>query len=312
MSNRLPPLNAIRFFEVTARHMSFKKAAAELCVTPAAVSHQIRCLEESLGVPLFVRSKGGIELTEAGMRCLPGVREGFECLSRAMNDVRQADDSNVLVVTAGPAFITKWLLPRLTLFRKAHPHIDVRIVASLAIQNLEQEGIDLAIRFGQRPKEESGAALLVEESVVPMCSPALLDAHPNLLSADGLNACSLIHDKSLKAVAQDTPDWKAWLETTGIRGVDDARGLRFNQADHALQSAIEGAGVLLGRRVLAEQDLLAGRLVIPGGPELRTGLWFHVLAARQAAGRAIVQTFQRWLLDSIPAGGAELPSVSPS
>ena len=151
MVDRLPPLTALRAFEAAARHMSFAKAAGELHVTPAALSFQIKTLEEHLGQPLFRRLNRAVELTEAGRTLQPGAAEGFGALARAWRAVRRLADSSVLTVTAGPAFTAKWLAPRLFDFARAHPGIELRFSASLRIMDFDRDEIDVAIRHGTGP-----------------------------------------------------------------------------------------------------------------------------------------------------------------
>lgn len=298
MKYRLPPLNALRAFEAAARHMSFKKAAEELCVTPAAVSHQIRTIEEYLGIELFCRSNRAIELTEHGKRCFQEVSLGFTHLTRAMTWVDTARDSQRLVITAGPAFTTKWLVPRLSKFTDLHPEIKTRVSASLALCDFVKEGVDVAIRFGRIDTAGLHVERLIEESVVPMCSPMLRNAQGQPLTPDDLARVPLIHDESLRMVDPAATGWSEWLKQARMK-IDVTRGVFFNHADHAIQAAVEGTGVVLGRRVLAAQDVRAGRLTIPFGPEIPTGLFFHFVCAEEMSRSSTVKLFRDWLFEEL-------------
>ncbi len=299
--SRLPPLNALRAFEAVARHRSFKRAADELFVTPAAVSHQIKTLEDFLGFPLLDRASRTMELTEAGRRCFPGIHAGFESMRAALAQAGTRGEDARLVVTAGPAFTSKWLAPRLRGFAEEHPRIDTRISATLSFSDLSADGVDVAIRFGSPRKIENldrtslYVERLVEESVLPLCSPDLTAGDAPAASPQDLATLPLIHDDSLRAIEPGVPDWAAWLDAARVHGVDAGRGLRFNHADHALQAAVDGAGVVLGRRVLATPDLAKGRLVTPFGPELRSGLWFHFVCPLAKVDHPSVAAFRLWL-----------------
>ncbi|RDV00718.1 transcriptional regulator GcvA [Trinickia dinghuensis] len=301
MKHRLPPLNALRAFEAAARHLSFKKAAEELFVTPAAVSHQIRSIEEYLGVELFCRSNRAIELSEHGKRCFEEVTLGFAHLTRAMTWVDKSREPERLVITAGPAFTSKWLVPRLSKFAELHPDIKTRVSASLSRCDFAKEGIDVAIRFGRIDAIGLHIERLIEESVVPMCSPSLIEALGRPLTVGDLEHMPLIHDESLRMVDSGAMGWPEWLTLAGVN-VDATRGLFFNHADHAIQAAVEGSGVVLGRRVLAAPDVRAGRLAIPFGPEIPTGLHFHFVCTQDKADTSTVKTFRDWLFDEVREG----------
>ncbi|MFM0597532.1 MULTISPECIES: transcriptional regulator GcvA [Paraburkholderia] len=298
MKYRLPPLNALRAFEAAARHMSFKNAAEELCVTPAAISHQIRSIEEYLGIELFCRSNRTIELTEHGKRCFQEVTLGFTHLTRAMTWVDTSQESQRLVITAGPAFTTKWLVPRLSAFTELHPGIKTRVSASLALCDFVKEGVDVAIRFGRIDTAGLHVERLIEESVAPMCSPALRNADGKPLTPADLAHVPLIHDESLRMVDPAATGWSEWFKQAGLKG-DATRGLFFNHADHALQAAAEGTGVVLGRRVLAAPDVRNERLMIPFGPEVATGLFFHFVTTPEKSRNATVKVFRDWLFEEL-------------
>jgi LysR family glycine cleavage system transcriptional activator len=294
------PLNALRAFDAAARHMSFKQAAEELHVTPAALSYQIRSLEELLQVQLFERSNRKVTLSPAGSRLCPGAREAFERLSAAVERAAPGHDDHVLVISAGPAFSAKWLAPRLSRFLELHPDIDPRISANLVKSDFANEQIDVAVRFGGGDYPDLKSIELLTDTATPMCSPDLVSANNRIERPEDLRNFTLIHDDSLKRLP-NAPGWQTWLERAGASGVDAERGLRFNHADHALDAAIEGAGIVLGRTVLAARDLRLRRLVKPFGLELPVGYAFHLVAPPDKWGRANVTAFRNWMLDEIAA-----------
>ena len=296
MSLDLPPLNALRAFEAAGRHLSLTRAARELHVTPAAVSHQVKGLEEYLGVKLFRRVRNSLLLTDAGQACLPGLGEGFNQLARAMERLREHDSHGALLMSVAPAFAVKWLVPRLERFDAAYPEIDVRMSASLELVDFERDGFDAAIRLGRGTYPGLQVHKLFEESVVPMCSPGLLDAGHPLHTPEDLQHHVLLHDDSL-SFERAAPDWPMWLKAVGVEGVDAARGPHFSHPDHAIQAAMDGAGVVLGWRMLAAADLEAGRLAIPFDLTLPMELAFYLVYPQGMAERPKLAAFRDWLLE---------------
>jgi len=296
MPKDLPPLNALRAFEAAGRHLSITRAAGELCVTAAAVSHQVKTLEDYLEVRLFRRSGNSLFLTDAGQAFLPGLRAGFAELERAMDALREHDRRGAFVLSVAPVFATKWLIPRLDGFHAAHPDIDVRISATIELADFERDGIDAAIRVGRGRYPGLASHRLFGESVVPMCSPALLKGgeHP-LVSPEDLRHHVLLHF-DWPAQEQVTPDWGTWLRSTEVKGVDATRGPRFTQPDYGMQAAIEGAGVVLGWRSLAQADLDSGRLTIPFDVPLQMDVAFYLVYPEAAAERPKLVRFREWLL----------------
>lgn len=301
MKNRkIPPVMWLRAFEATGRHMSFMKAAEELGVTPSALSHQVRQLEDMLGHKLFHRLNRAIRLTDAGERCLPGLSDGFDRIAEAMARVGPAAPDNRLVVGSGPSFAAKWLAPRLHDFVDAHPDLDIRIAASLSIAAFDIDGIDISIRFGRGNYPGLELEKLIEEAVTPVCSPAFLEQHP-LHHPTHLEHVQLLHDDSMQFLG-DAPGWAQWMAAAGAPGVKTNRGLRFNHADHAIDAAMEGAGVALGRRSLAMRDMRAGRLVAPFETVLPvTGAAFWLAYAPGAREQTKIRIFRDWMLAQMAA-----------
>jgi LysR family glycine cleavage system transcriptional activator len=287
----LPPLNALRAFEVIARHLSFARAAEELHVTPAALSHQIRALEEQLGTALFHRRTRAIELTEAGRLIYPGLHAGFDNLRRAMAALERDRAGNVLVISATPGLVAKWLMPRLWRFLRAHPDIDARVSATLKLVDFAAEGVDVGIRLSKHITSDLHVELLFEDSMVPVCSPQLVEQ--GLRSAADIVRFPLIHyDYATSMYAP--PTWADWFPIAGLQGPDASRGLRVNAADHALEAAVAGAGAALAHKLIASDDVHSGRLVA-FGPELPLHSAYHFVCPKGHETRPKVRAFHAWL-----------------
>jgi LysR family transcriptional regulator, glycine cleavage system transcriptional activator len=292
----MPPLNALKAFEATARHLSFTKAAAELHVTPAALSHQIRGLEDLLGLKLFFRRARAIELTDAARLIYPGIQTGFESLRQAVERLEPSRQDRVLVVSATPGLTAKWLAPRLYRFLAKHPDIDTRISASSAYVNFAADGVDVGIRLSAGNHPELYVEKLSDEWLLPLCSPRLLEgAHP-LRSPKDLVHFTLIQ-VDLPGVV---PTWSDWFQMAGVDGIDSTRGLRLNVADHALDAASESAGVVLAYKVVASRDIGLGRLVVPFGPEIPLpGRSYFFVCQKGHEKRAPVKAFRDWVFAEI-------------
>lgn len=293
-SSRQPllPLNALRAFEAIARHLSFARAADELHVTPAALSHQIKGLEEELGVALFHRRTRAIELTDAGRLIYPGLHAGFDSLRRAVGQLDRAREGNVLVISATPGLVAKWLMPRLWRFLHAHPEIDARIAASMNLADFGSDGVDVAIRLSRGDHPELYVEKLFDDSVLPVCAPRLVEA--GLKSVEDLARFTLIH-YDIPMSMRAPPLWADWLAVAGAQGIDATRGLRVNVADHALDAAVAGAGVSLSFKLIASDDVHTGRLVSPFGPELPLSFGYHFVCSKGHETRPKVRAFREWL-----------------
>ncbi|WP_037316664.1 transcriptional regulator GcvA [Ruegeria halocynthiae] len=294
MSDNLPPLTALRAFDAAARHMSFAKAAAELHVTPAALSFQIKSLEKHLGLPLFRRLNRAVELTEAGRTLAPSTADGFAALQAAWQATRRLQDETSLTVTAGPALTAKWLAPRLYNFATAHPEINLRISTSLQMVDLQRDDIDVAIRFGYGNYDNLYAVHARKEWLTPAMSPALAERFPTPESLVGAPLVINDYDSFL------TPpcDWPAWFRAIGINAFEP-HGMRFSNVEHSIDAACAGVGVLLGRRPLLIKDVLEGRLVTPFKIAIETEARFSFLCLPGAEKRPQVAAFRDWYLAEI-------------
>lgn len=291
MSDRLPPLTALRGFEAAARHLSFAKAADELNVTPAALSFQIKTLEEHLGQALFRRLNRAVELTEAGRALHPGTQAGFESLKQAWRAAQRVSDTNTLTVTAGPAFTAKWLAPRLFHFARSHPEIELRFSASLRLMDFAIDEVDVAIRFGEGSDQGLFSQDIIGEWLTPMMSPSLAET---LGSPADLTGATLLHLHDVTDISHQAT-WATWFQAAGL-GPSPKSGPRFDQADHAIDAALAGAGVTLGRLSLAYGALADGSLVAPFPLALRANSHYRVVCRAGDETRPQVAAFLAWIL----------------
>ncbi len=303
MKRRLPSLNALRAFEAVARHLSMTKAAEELSVTPAAMSRQVKLLEDYLGVTLFRRANKALFLTDAGQACLPALTRGFDLLAAAIRDLGVFDARRPLTVSVTPSFGAQWLVPRLDRFRALHPTFDVRIDASTRLVDFRHDDVDLAVRYGPGGRPGLRAERLMSEEIFPMCSPQLVEEAGPLDSPERLRDHTLLHVDNAQ-LDEAWPDWETWLITAGVTGVDARRGPRFTQPSMALQAARDGLGIALCGSVLAADDLSAGRLVQPFDLSFPVNFAYHVICPESSADRPRVVAFRDWLLREARSGQA--------
>ncbi len=300
MTRRLPPLNSLRAFEAAARHLSFTRAAAELHVTPAAISHQVKALEEWLGLPLFRRRNREVILTEAGQAYYPGLRDGFDRLVGATERVTARDESGELRVTTFVSFAAKWLVPRLDRFRARYPEIDVLLSTTDRNVDYLVENLDIGVRFGKGEYPGLESIWLMEEDLYAVCSPALPAGPKPLARPQDLKHHVLLHDDM-------EIGWDVWLKVAGVKGIDARRGPRFDNSGMVIQAAADGQGVALARSTLVAADLAAGRVVKPFDITLPTGWAYYVVYLPAAAERPKVAAFRDWLLEE--AGVAPAPAA---
>ncbi|HZS85791.1 MAG TPA: transcriptional regulator GcvA [Stellaceae bacterium] len=303
MSRKLPPLNALRAFEAAARHLSFTAAAAELHVTQAAISHQIRMLEDRLGMPLFRRNGRGVLLTDTAQAYLPEVSAAFDRLAGATQRLKAQDASGPLSATVLPSFAAKWLLPRLGRLRAAHPEIDLRISSATELVDLTRGEFDIAIRAGHGNYPGMRVDLISRESSFPVCSPALLAGpHPLREPAD-LRYHTLLHDEPRDL-------WRLWFNLVGVTDIDATRGPGFSDSGMVIQAAVEGQGIAIARAALAAVDLAAGRLVRPFDQSLPSDFSYWLVCPESTADRPKIAAFRAWILAEARASASDAAGVA--
>jgi len=291
MRRLLPPLGALHAFEAAARLLSFKEAAAELHVTPGAVSQQIKLLEDRLGVALFQRRARAIQLTEAGRLLLTPTQRAFRLLADAVVRLRESDGSKVLTVSMLPSFAAHWFVPRLGAFRARHPQIDVRISATSLLADLERDDVDVAIRFGLGRYPGLHVEHVLTEALTPVCSPALLKGPVPLKKLEDLARHTLLHD-------DERQEWPMWLKAAGVKGVDAKGGPSFSLWDLALQAAVAGQGVALGRTTLIAQYLKTRQLVRPFKISSPAAFAYYFVCLPERVEEAKIRAFRSWLLEA--------------
>jgi len=294
MVRSLPSLNSLRAFEAAARHLSFTKGAEELNVTQGAVSHQVKGLEDYLGLKLFLRRHQGLVLTEAGQNCQMFVRDAFDRLTAGFDGLLAKDNAGILTVSVSPNFATKWLVPRVSRFSDCHPDIDLRISATANHIDFAREDVDVAVRHGEGDWPDLKAICLMTERLLPVCSPRLLTGPHALKKPEDLIHHPLIHTDSRL-------DWSGWLENAGVRGIDVSKGTIFNLRTLALDAAVDGHGVALGRSALAAMDILSGRLVRPFGPSLPVRYAYYLVCPKATADRPKIKAFREWMIEEATA-----------
>lgn len=288
------PLNALRAFDAAARHLSFRKAAQELSVTPAAISQQIRALEESLGAPLFERTGRAIRLTPHALRSLPALEEAFRHLEKVMSTLRHPQEERALRVSVSPSFASKWLVPRLGRFQDAHPDAVVRVASSMELVDFEGDHFHLAIRYGSGNYPGLHVEELMRETVTPVCSPDLLGGQDRLENLEDLGQFTLIHDDS-SLEDPSCPDWTMWLKAAGVKLKAGHRAWHFDQPDLAIQAALAGRGVALARWKMAETDMNEGRLIRPFRLCVPVEFAYYIVCPQRHLDLPQVQGFIGWL-----------------
>jgi LysR family transcriptional regulator, glycine cleavage system transcriptional activator len=289
----LPSLNGLRAFEAAARLRSFTLAAAELNVTQTAISHQIRRLEEQLGIKLFIRQNRALALTRQAQDYLPSVRTAFEDLRRATARLHRAEQEERLTVSTTASLATKWLVSRVAAFQDANPGMEVRITTSTHLVDFHREEVDIAVRYGRGVWPGLRAHWLMAERLFPVCSPALLNGANPLRQPADLAHHTLLHT----SLPRD--EWNLWLTAAGLpHAIAARRGLSFDLGFMAIQAAVEGLGIALGRSHLVEADIAAGRLVAPFDTELPRDAGYYVVTPEATADAPKIALFRDWLIAS--------------
>ena len=304
---RLPPLQALRSFEAASRHLSFTRAAEELCVTQGAVSQQVKQLEDYLGLKLFYRLPRKLEPTEQGVRLFRAANEAFTRISAEVEQLKSVEQAGVLTVSVLQSFAVKWLIPRLAKFRALHPDVDVRIHADDRLVDFRNDGIDVAVRFARKPSPGMHTELLFTDLIFPVCAPMLLNderypitrpadlVHHVLLHDATARGFDLLNNMSPTEAEADNSDWTHWLSEHPVRGVDPNRGVSFNAGDMVVQAAITGQGVAMARLSMAFDDLKAGLLVRPFAETSASSFSYYTTLPEETMDRPRVKVFVDWL-----------------
>lgn len=292
LNRSLPPLGSLVAFDAAARHLSITRAADELSLTQAAVSRKIRGLEEDLGVALFRRLHRSLRLTAEGERLHAAVSGSLWRIAETAEGLREQGAPSQVSISTTIAFATLWLMPRLSRFRAAHPDIELRLTAGDHHIDVEGEGIDAAIRYGDGRWRGLAAEPLLQEDVFPVCSPGYLQRNPGIASPADLRAHPLLH---LDVSYRNWMDWGEWFRTFELQAPPVKRGLRFNTYTILIQAATAGEGVALGWRNLVEEFLAAGTLVRPIDAVCPSGGAYHIVWPDTAEPSAEMQCFVEWL-----------------
>jgi LysR family glycine cleavage system transcriptional activator len=288
MLRRLPVLNALKSFEAAARHESFTRAAEELCVTQGAVSHQVKALEEELGVKLFNRERQRLVITEAGREYLAVVRDALDRIAVGTERLVQRQRSGALTISTSPDFAAKWLVHRLGRFAEAHPDIDLRVSATMHHVDFAREDVDLAVRHGDGQWAGLHVERLCSEQLFAVCSPKLVEG------AGGLGApCDVLKFPLLHLDGRQ--DWATWLEAAGVSCPDLAHGPIMNRASMLIDAAIDGQGIALARSALAAWDLLNGRIVRPFAVVLPLSKSYWIVCPKATSALPKIARARAWL-----------------
>ena len=289
MSKRLPPLNSLRVFDAAARHLSYTKAAEELFVTQAAVSHQIKSLEDFLGLKLFRRRNRSLLLTEEGQSYYLDIKEIFSSLNEATRKLQARSAKGALTVSLPPSFAIQWLVPRLSGFNSAYPGIDVRIQAVDREEDKLSDDVDVAIFHGRGNWPGLRTERLYAEYLLPVCAPSLLMGDNALKTPEDLSKHTLLHDASRR-------DWLAYTKQLGLQHINVQQGPIFSHSAMVVQAAVHGQGVALANNVMAQTEIEAGRLVCPFNEVLISKNAFYLVCHDSQAELGKIAAFRQWIL----------------
>ena len=292
MGRRLPPLNSLKCFEAAGRLLSFTEAARELNVTQAAISHQIKVIEEFLGVSLFNRYPRRLTLTDQGKALLPDVMEAFDRVSGAVAAINREQYSNVLSVRLAPSFAAKWLSPRLKYFWLQYPEIDLRLYHAHPAVDFDREAIDIAVTYGKGDWPGVVSEKLLSLDFFPVCSPSFLNTDKPLTDLHNLRYYALLHDANYEC-------WRDWLALAGIDDIDASRGTIIDDTNVLIQAAIDGQGIALGSTTFVADLLESGRLVKPFDISLVNEFAYYVVYPPEHLKNPAVRAFEEWLLSLV-------------
>lgn len=290
MRRRFPPLNPLRAFEVTARHLSFTEAADELCVTQGAVSRQVKALEDHLGFTLFIRGSRGLQLTSEASHYAAVLSDALHRIETATDEIVMKRRLTNLTIKGYTSLLNRWLIPMLPDFQMAHPHILVKTLADTDNVDFSRDVSDVGIRYGTGHWRDTTADLLFRDELMPVCSPAFLESVGPLASPGDLKACRLL------VLRKRRRDWTDWLHECGVKGLEDSDEVVFDELAVLLEAALAGQGVAIGQRKYIEHDLAAGRLVAPFDHVLRRQAGYFLVIPEDRIISQKIQDFRRWIL----------------
>ena len=304
MAYSLPSLNALRAFEAAARHLSFTRAAAELNVTQAAVSHQIKHLEAQLGIKLFRRLNRALMLTDAGQALLPSVSDGFQTLADGVQRLTDLGHENRIRVSTLESIASEWLVSRLGRFRLRHPEIDVELSISDAVVDFDRDDVDVAIRYGPGGWPKVKAIKMADEKIFPVLAPSLAEKGPPLKNPRDLLKYPLIHELGIDF-------WDEWFIAAGVPTAKVPKGPRLPHSNLVLLATIAGDGVALGRSFLMSGDLRHGRLIRPFAAEIGARAAYYLVYPPESETQPKVRWFRDWLLEEVARTEADLAEMAP-
>jgi len=299
LASRLPPLNALRAFEASSRQLSFTRAAEELFVTQAAISHQIKSLEEFLGIKLFMRKNRALLLSEEGQAYYLDIKDVFTSINDATERLLARGAKGAITVSLQPSFAIQWLVPRLNAFNILHPDIDVRIKAVDQPESSLTEDVDVAIYYGRGHWADIHAEQLQKEYLVPVCSPLLLQGKKPLDKLEDLVNHTLLHDTSRR-------DWKRWFKQVNVKATNVNHGPIFSHSAMVVQAALHGQGVALAHSFLSRPDIEAGRLICPFDDVLESKNAYYVVCRERQVDLGKIAAFREWVLDTVAQEQEEL------
>ena len=290
MARKLPPLNSLKAFEAAGRLLSFTRAAEELSVTQAAVSHQVKLIEEYLGISLFDRYPRRLSLTLHGKALLPEVIEAFDRVSTAISAIKQDQGSNMLSVRLAPSFAAKWLSPRLKYFWLQYPEINLSLYHAHPAVNFSRENIDIAVTYGKGDWPDVVAEPLLSLDFFPVCTPAFMSNHKPLSDIENLRYYTLLHDA-------DNECWADWVRLAGLEGITVDKGTMIDDTNVLIQAALDGQGVALGSSTFVQEYLDSGRLIKPFDITLRNDFAYYIVCPPEHLKKPAVKAFKNWLLE---------------
>lgn len=290
---RLPPLNALKMFEASARNLSFSSASEELHVTPSAVSHQVKILENFLGVELFRRSNRKVTLTAQGEQYLASVKHAFDEIEMATHRLSVTKGASVVQISVAPNFLIRWLMPRMSRFRELFPDVELQINASMGLLDFNRSSTDMAVYYGSGEWDDIEVHFLRKVVLVPVCSPKLLETGPPLEKPEDLAHHTLIY------VSKRTWEWDNWLQRAGVEFVTPKRAMQLSSGQLATAAAQENLGVALADPTLITREIESGSLVVPFDIPLDTKKAFYLVYRKQRPLTQGMAAFKDWLMDEL-------------